>query len=200
MPTADRPGTLTEARLGELFRAHAEGLSGAVRGVLGAGADSPAVLQDAFVKALEALRKGATPRDPVAWAFVVTINLAKDRRRRDRRTAAPVALEEVSEMELRAPEASPSIELETAEALAAARLAIQRLSDPEKEVFLLRASGGLTFEATAEALEIPVGTAKTRMRSALARLRSALAAHRPDAATPAARTTARAEETNPDER
>jgi RNA polymerase sigma-70 factor (ECF subfamily) len=73
----------------------------------------------------------------------------------------------------------PRAQLERREALTAARSAIHALSEPEKEVFLLRTSGGLTFEAAAEALGIPVGTAKTRMRAALGRLRAALAAHAP---------------------
>ncbi|MCP5042805.1 MAG: RNA polymerase sigma factor SigE, partial [bacterium] len=43
-------------------------------------------------------------------------------------------------------------------------------------------SGELTFEATAEALDIPVGTAKSRMRSALAKLRRDLSAFAPTTA------------------
>ena len=57
------------------------------------------------------------------------------------------------------------------------------LEDDVKEVFLLRVSGELTFEAIAEALGIPVGTAKTRMRTALRRLRSHLAHLAPGAGT-----------------
>ena len=45
--------------------------------------------------------------------------------------------------------------------------------------FLLRTSAGLSFEAAAQELGIPVGTAKTRMRSALLHLRGALAAFAP---------------------
>jgi DNA-directed RNA polymerase specialized sigma24 family protein len=48
------------------------------------------------------------------------------------------------------------------------------LSDVEQQVFLLRVSGELSFEAVANALAIPLGTAKTRMRSALQKLRQKL--------------------------
>ena len=77
-------------------------------------------------------------------------------------------------MELRATDPAPGAGIEQAETLAAARQAIHGLHSREKEVFLLRTSAGLSFEAAAEALGIPVGTAKTRMRSALINLRSSL--------------------------
>ena len=73
------------------------------------------------------------------------------------------------------------MELEGREALGAAREAILRLEEDVKQVFLLRVSGELSFEAIAEALGIPVGTAKTRMRTALRRLQKHLAAFAPDA-------------------
>ncbi len=82
-------------------------------------------------------------------------------------------------MAVRTPEANPSHGLESAEVLTAARSAIHELGDDEKEVFLLRASGEISFEAAAEALNIPVGTAKSRMRSALAKLRRNLSAFAP---------------------
>ena len=54
------------------------------------------------------------------------------------------------------------------------RDAIVTLRDEEKEVFLLRQNGELTYEEIAELLSIPSGTVKTRMRLALERLRKAL--------------------------
>ena len=79
-------------------------------------------------------------------------------------------------MELTAKEQAPRTKAAASEAVEAARAAIGRLAEPEKAVFLMRVSGGLTFEAAAAALDIPIGTAKTRMRTALARLRRELGA------------------------
>ena len=44
----------------------------------------------------------------------------------------------------------------------------------EREVFLLRQNGDLTYERIARLLNVPVGTTKTRMRAALRRLRTVL--------------------------
>ncbi len=175
MTASDPSEPLTEPHLATLFDHHRTGLAGAVRAILGTPDDGAEVLQDAFVNALRALRKGHRPADPAAWVFVVTINAARDRRRQLSRRRER-GHEDVSEMELAAKDRTPAAQAETTEALEAARDAITRLDDAEKDVFLMRVSGGMTFEATAEALAIPVGTAKSRMRAALARLRRDLGA------------------------
>ncbi len=76
-------------------------------------------------------------------------------------------------------ERGPDARLEASEAHAAARAAIVALDERGKEVFQLRVSGECSFEGVAEALGIPVGTAKTRMREALRKLRRSLSAHAP---------------------
>lgn len=162
-----------------LFRTCAEGLSGAVRGVLGARAETAEVLQEAFLKAWRALQGGERPKDLKAWVFVVTLNLAKDLRRRRLRRPAGLPLEEADAMHLTAADPAPGAGIEQAEAVEAAREAIHGLRDEEKEVFLLRVSGGLGFDDIAESLGIPTGTAKTRMRLALSKLRVRLAAFAP---------------------
>lgn len=158
-----------------LFHQHADGLAGAVRGILGAGADVQEVLQEAFLKAWRARSKGERPAEPVGWIFVLTLNLARDLRRKRQRRGPHLELDDVDEAKLMTRE-RPEARLTQDETLAAAREAIHALPDDQKEVFLLRTSGNLSFAAVAEALGIPVGTAKTRMRTALMGLRQRLAA------------------------
>ncbi|MBK8979036.1 MAG: sigma-70 family RNA polymerase sigma factor [Planctomycetes bacterium] len=174
-----RGDRLTDTALAELFQAHRQGLAGAVRGIAGAALDPAELLQEAFLRALAAVRRGAVPDDPVAWAFVLTMNVARDARRRLARQRRVASLDEVADMEDDQGVQNPARQLARDEAVAAARAAIERLGDGEKDVFLMRVSGELTFEAAARELGIPVGTAKTRMRAALARLRRALAEHAP---------------------
>ena len=57
------------------------------------------------------------------------------------------------------------------------RDAVMRLRPEEQEVFLLRQNGELTYEAIAEAISIPLGTVKTRMRNALKQLRESVGDH-----------------------
>jgi RNA polymerase sigma-70 factor (ECF subfamily) len=55
------------------------------------------------------------------------------------------------------------------------RQALLLLRPEEKEVFLLRQNGDLTYEQIAALYDRPVGTVKTQMRSALQKLRKILA-------------------------
>jgi len=57
------------------------------------------------------------------------------------------------------------------EQLNAARTALQRLSAPEREVFALCVWSGLEHAAVAEALNVPVGTVRSRLSRARSRLR-----------------------------
>jgi len=168
--------TAPEPDLQQLFQTHRHGLAGAVRSVLGAAVDAAELLQDAFLKCWRQWQQGTRPADPVAWIFVITWNTAIDARRRQQRRPRHETLDEETTVTTTT-QLSPSHVLEQREAVASAQAAIARLADPEQQVFLMRTAGELTFEAIAAALAIPVGTAKTRMRSALSKLRTTLGAN-----------------------
>ena len=70
----------------------------------------------------------------------------------------------------------PTAVLEDQECLHQLRQALLHLRPEEKEVFLLRQNGELTYEQIAELHNRPVGTIKTQMRSALQKLRKVLLA------------------------
>jgi RNA polymerase sigma-70 factor, ECF subfamily len=162
-----------ELPLTELFQTHRQGLAGAVRSVLGPSADVHELLQDAFLKCWQSWQHGTRPTDPVAWIFVVTWNAAVDARRRRQRQPHHESLHEDT-MLAPTTHPSPSHALEQLEALARAHAAVAGLDASEQQVFLMRVAGELTYEGVAAALSIPVGTAKTRMRTALQKLRQAL--------------------------
>ena len=74
-------------------------------------------------------------------------------------------------------EAAPLTQgLEEQESLQQLRQALSDLRPEEKEVFLLRQNGELTYEQIAEMHNRPVGTVKTQMRRALHKLRKVLGA------------------------
>jgi RNA polymerase sigma-70 factor (ECF subfamily) len=152
------------------FTALRERLAGTAYHVLGHRQDAREAVQDAFVRCWRA-RVGADGiRDLDAWIFSAVLNAAKDlRRRRNVRRAGPLPTEDA--MVPTSLEPGPPAIAERREAIARLRAAIGALPEREREVFLLRQNGDLTFEAIASLLGIPVGTAKTRMRLALGRIR-----------------------------
>jgi RNA polymerase sigma-70 factor (ECF subfamily) len=155
-----------------LFRRLADRLLGTAFHVLGHREDAREAVQEGFLRCWRRRPEVAAHRNPEAYAFTVVLNAARDlrRRRRVRRTEALPT----GEAEPMGVATDPSTAAERREAVARARVAIAALPEEEREVFLLRQNGELTFEAVAESLRIPVGTAKTRMRNALKRLRLAL--------------------------
>jgi len=54
------------------------------------------------------------------------------------------------------------------------RSALLQLRSEEKEVYLLRENGSMTYEEIAKLLRCPVGTVKTQMRAAVRKLRQVL--------------------------
>ena len=64
--------------------------------------------------------------------------------------------------------------MEAAEAAGVVRAAVRLLPDSQREVVELAYFGGLSYREVALAVGIPEGTAKSRLRLALARLESVL--------------------------
>jgi RNA polymerase sigma-70 factor (ECF subfamily) len=72
---------------------------------------------------------------------------------------------------IHSPDNLPLDMMEDKETLDRLRRAIMDLRPDEKEVFLLRQNGELTYDQIAETRGSPVGTVKTQMRTALQKLR-----------------------------
>ncbi len=133
--------------------------------------DAQDAAQEAFIKCWKNLDDLPEVRNMRAWIFRVGLNAAKDLQRNAyRRKARPLA----PSAPFAGNDASPvdiALEQEEQERL---RKAIGDLRTEEKEVYLLRQNGGLTYEEIAELRRMPVGTVKTQMRAAIAKLRKVL--------------------------
>jgi RNA polymerase sigma-70 factor (ECF subfamily) len=140
--------------------------------LLGNYADAQDATQEAFVKCWRSRRSAAKVRNFRAWIFRVGLNAAKDLQRNAwRRRARPLdQAPAVAGGEHAA--ANAAIAGEDMDRL---RRALQGLRSEEKEVFLLRQNGDLTYEQIAVVCRRPVGTVKTQMRAALQKLRGVLA-------------------------
>jgi RNA polymerase sigma-70 factor (ECF subfamily) len=141
--------------------------------VLGNQEDAQDVAQTAFLRCWQTQGSLAEVQNLRAWIFRVALNAAKDLQRSAwRRRARPLSASESLPMMV---EHAPGQGLEHQETLQHLRQALMELRPEEKEVFLLRQNGELTYEQIAEMSNRPVGTVKTQMRSALQKLRRVLA-------------------------
>jgi RNA polymerase sigma-70 factor (ECF subfamily) len=140
--------------------------------VLGNSEDAKDAAQDSFIKCWNARTQLHEVLNLRAWIFRVAFNTAKDMQRSAwNRRAKPLRAEQYTVV---GKETGPPLALEKKETLENLRRAILDLRDEEKEVFLLRQNGDLTYEQIADLRGCPVGTIKTQMRSALEKLRKVL--------------------------
>src|SRR3954453_5153614 len=141
--------------------------------VLGNRDDAQDAAQEAFIKCWRSQDSLPDVQNLRAWIFRVGLNTAKDMQRSAwSRKAKPFLADETL---LEGRDAPPADQLADQEDLARLRAALLDLRPDEKEVFLLRQNGGLTYEEIADLRKAPVGTVKTQMRSALQKLRKVLA-------------------------
>src|SRR5262245_14267180 len=161
-----------EAALTAAFNELRDELVSTLMFLLGNRDDAQDAAQEAFLKCWRARDSIAGVQNLRAWIFRVGLNAAKDLQRSAwHRRSRPFMGEEIM---LVGREESPGEMLEDRESMDRLRKAILDLRQEEKEVFLLRQNGGLTYEQIAEIRSSPVGTVKTQMRSALIKLRKML--------------------------
>ena len=148
----------------ELYRRYTRPVLGLALRRLGDRGRAEDALQDAFA----AIWRSAASYDPArgqggAWLYTVARNAIVDGARR--RPEPPVeAPEEASS------ESGPPEQAEAAWLTWRVHGALERLPDHERPVIELAYWGGLSQSEIAEFLHVPLGTVKTRTRSALARL------------------------------
>ena len=165
---ANRPPKNSCAAFAELR----DELVGTLVSMLGSHEDAQDIAQEAFLKCWRVRRKVRRIRNLKAWIFRIALNAARDLQRNAwRRKSRPLDQAIVPPSH---PEVSPADVLAHNEALERLRNALVDLRPEEREVFLLRQNGELTYEQIAELRERPIGTVKTQMRTALIKLRKVL--------------------------
>ena len=110
-----------------------------------------------------------------SWLFKIANNLAMNHLARAGRRAT-VDVEEFAAV-LAEPSPGPHAVLERKEAQRRLESMISGLPAEQRQVFLMREYGELSFKDISETLEIPLGTALSRMNYALGKLREALGDH-----------------------
>ena len=150
----------------------------AVRGVLGAASpDVEDVLQEAMTAVYSALPSFRGECKVVHFASRVAVQTALAARRRAGYRARYTPLTAPDELvELPSAEASPSEAHRSAERRRALRRLLDELPDVQAEALVLHTLLGYSVDETAEAQRVPLNTARSRLRNALASLRSILTA------------------------
>ena len=166
---ADRPG---DDALVAMFNLVRDELVSTLLYLLGNADDAQDAAQEAFLKCWRARASVPDVQNLRAWIFRVGLNAAKDYQRSAwNRKSRPLPEEDLM---IPTRDETPGQAVEDQEALDLLRQAITQLRQDEKEVFLLRQNGDLTYEQIAEIRNAPVGTVKTQMRTALIKLRKVL--------------------------
>jgi RNA polymerase sigma-70 factor (ECF subfamily) len=169
--SADAPSVSSEGFVRAFNEVRAE-LVSTLFFVLGNQEDAQDAAQDAFLKCWRTRAGLAQVQNLRAWIFRVGLNAAKDLQRNAwRRRAKPLGDATPPEVNAAPPPADCLEERESRERL---KQALLELRPEEKEIFLLRQNGELTYEEIAELRRCPVGTVKTQMRAALQKLRRVL--------------------------
>ena len=172
LPPSEQPAfdsaVLDPAVVAELYVQHADGLRWFLQGLLRDADLAGDVLQMTFTKVLE---RGHTARQESlkSWIYRVAYNEAMALRRRQ-----AVGKRVVQKAAWTRPQEDPSPESHVVrwELVTEMRSAIGELPDEQQRIVRMRVYEQKTFATISEELKIPLGTALSRMRSALAKLRS----------------------------
>ena len=157
------------AAFGELVDAYGPATYRLCRAILRSQTDAEDAAQEAFIRAWRELPSLRDAAAWPAWLRRISVHVALDASRRNRLRVVKLGLlRPVGSTDHPVPETDQA-ELETAFA---------RLSVDDRAVLVLRYYVDLEVPDIANALGIPLGTAKSRLHRALARLRTDMEAQR----------------------
>ena len=178
VPREDEQKLLARLRRGEpqafetLVIEHQHRVFGVALRMLGSRAEAEDVAQEAFLRAYRSVAEFRGDAKLSTWLYAITSRLCLNRldsaeRRRTRH--GDDLLESVPDERLDPPGA-----LEQRERRTALHLAIAELSDERRLVVVLADLEGLAYEEIAKALDLPVGTVRSRLHRARMELRERL--------------------------
>ena len=128
------------------------------------------VLQEALLKAYRSLRAFENRSSFYTWLYRITVNLALDRQRREKRGPTLEWNDEVArDVEPRGVvsfPADPEVASQRVQLRELVAEGIQGLPDGQREVLLLREVEGLSYEEIAQSMAISKGTVMSRLHYA----------------------------------
>lgn len=161
------------------IRRHQARVCGVARAIVCDTALAEDVTQEAFLRAWRHAPTYDSRKGTVStWLLTITRNLAVDAVRM--RRSQPVDPDVITALDVEAggPDASPATAAEAQVELGRVRAALGGLSEGQRRALLLAAVCGRTAKEISETEGIPLGTAKTRIRTGLLKLRDTLNSQR----------------------
>lgn len=165
---------------GPLVRRYERELFGYLRRYLGDDDLADDVFQNTFVQVFLKIKQYEPGRSARPWLYAIATNqaidaLRKKNRRADRRAEAIVSADDDGEPRpllelLPSADVGPSDCADQAEQRELVRAAVDRLPEILRQVVLLAYFQGMKYRDIADALDIPVGTVKSRLHAALTKL------------------------------
>ena len=147
-------------------------------GMTGCRADAEDLFQDLWVRVIRHADKFENVSFR-AWLWQIARNLLIDFRRKKKPDVSLDAVDSEDDHplldQLVSPRRGPAEDLEQTDLAMRAMRAVGRLSEAQREIFLMRVQGGLSFNEISETLRIPLNTALGRMHDATTKLRLLLA-------------------------
>lgn len=125
------------------------------------------IAQETFLRALRGISRYTHPRPFKPWLYAIATNLARDQyNRAETRRAAPIPDDDVL-----VSDASADDDLNVIEEARAVIAGLAALPAHQREVIILHFYQDLSLNAIADALDIPLGTVKSRLSIGVSRLR-----------------------------
>ena len=166
-PADERAPSAAPADLSAVYEAHFRYVWRCLRSLGVHDAHLDDALQDVFIVAARKLADFDGGAELRTWLYAIARNAIVDRMRARHEPPAEVP-------DLASSEPGPSDQAESSFVSWRVHRALEELPDKEREVVELAYWSGLSQSEVAEFLHIPLGTVKTRTRSALSRLAGVL--------------------------
>ncbi|HYE60444.1 MAG TPA: sigma-70 family RNA polymerase sigma factor [Phycisphaerales bacterium] len=166
LPLLQRFAKGDNAALGELARRYEQPLLGLALGIVNNRELARDAVQDMWVRVIRAAASFQAQSSVRTWMYRILINRAITLRQAAARKPVSTTF----------PEADAATAVHAGEEAERIRTAVRELPENQQLILLLAYHEGLTHEAAADVLGIPLGTLKSRLHAALTALRAKLGA------------------------
>lgn len=154
-------------------------INGFVRRMIRNEEEALDVTQEVFIKAFQAMHRFDGRSSLRTWLFKIAYNLCVDRARKDNRAPAMLSMEPNTEgeetVEVSDARWNPETVVINEELYAIVEMAIGSMSEKLRTVLLLHDKEDLGYEEIATAVQVPVGTVKSRLFLARAHVQKVVA-------------------------